>query len=76
MASLQESSDRLRRDRDTGMVHSMARVARNLDDLRAIVRRLTDKKVQVRFVKENLTFTGYDREMGLYPVSMAHSWIF
>ena len=47
------------RDGDTVLVHSMDRLARNLDDLRAIVRRLTAKKVQVRFVKENLTFTGW-----------------
>jgi DNA invertase Pin-like site-specific DNA recombinase len=39
------------RNGDTVLVHSMDRLARNLDDLRAIVRRLTDKKVQVRFVK-------------------------
>ena len=38
----------------------MDRLARNLDDLRAIVRQLTDEKVPVRFVKENLTFTGED----------------
>lgn len=41
---------------DTLIVHSMDRLARNLDDLRAIVRGLTDRGVAVQFVKENLTF--------------------
>ena len=43
--------------------HSMDRLARNLDDLRSIVRRLTDKKVRVEFVKEQLSFTGDDNAM-------------
>lgn len=51
------------RDGDTVLVHSMDRLARNLDDLRSIVRRLTDKKVRVEFVKEQLTFTGEDSAM-------------
>ncbi|WP_209683384.1 recombinase family protein [Curtobacterium sp. 1310] len=33
------------RDGDTVLVHSMDRLARNLDDLRRLVRRLTDKQV-------------------------------
>jgi len=44
-------------------VHSMDRLARNLDDLRSIVRRLTAKKVRVEFVKEQLAFTGDDNAM-------------
>ncbi|TFC17446.1 recombinase family protein [Cryobacterium algoritolerans] len=51
------------RDGDTVLVHSMDRLARNLDDLRSIVRRLTAKKVRVEFVKEQLTFTGDDNAM-------------
>jgi len=51
------------RDGDTVLVHSMDRLARNLDDLRALVRRLTEKKVRVEFVKEQLTFTGDDNAM-------------
>jgi len=43
--------------------HSMDRLARNLDDLRSIVRKLTAKGVQVHFVKEQLTFTGDDTAM-------------
>jgi DNA invertase Pin-like site-specific DNA recombinase len=34
------------RDGDTVLVHSMDRLARNLEDLRSIVRRLTAKKVR------------------------------
>ena len=48
------------RDGDTVLVHSMDRLARNLDDLRLIVRRLTAKKVRVEFVKEQLCFAGDD----------------
>ena len=48
---------------DTVLVHSMDRLARNLDDLRRIVRMLTGKDVRVEFVKENLTFTGEDSPM-------------
>ncbi|MET3720355.1 DNA invertase Pin-like site-specific DNA recombinase [Arthrobacter sp. UYEF21] len=58
------------RDGDTVLVHSMDRLARNLEDLRAIVRRLTEKKVQVRFVKENLTFTGDDTAMATFLLSV------
>ena len=58
------------RDGDTVLVHSMDRLARNLDDLRAIVRRLTDKKVQVQFAKENLTFTGDDTAMATFLLSV------
>ena len=46
------------RDGDTVIVHSMDRLARNLDDLRRIVRELTDRGVVVEFVKEHLTFSG------------------
>ena len=51
------------RDGDTVLVHSMGRLARNLDDLRSIVRRLTAKKVRVEFMKEHLSFTGDDNAM-------------
>lgn len=51
------------RDGDTVIVHSMDRLARNLDDLRRIVRTLTGKHVRVEFVKESLTFTGEDSPM-------------
>lgn len=51
------------REGDTLVVHSMDRLARNLDDLRKIVLDLTKKGVKVQFVKENLTFTGEDSPM-------------
>jgi DNA invertase Pin-like site-specific DNA recombinase len=59
---LQAALDFLR-DGDTLVVHSMDRLARNLDDLRRIVRDLTAKGVQVQFIKESLTFTGEDSPM-------------
>lgn len=41
---------------DVLVVHSMDRLARNLDDLRKLVMELTEKGIRVEFVKENLTF--------------------
>ena len=51
------------RDGDTIVVHSMDRLARNLDDLRKIVKTLTSKQIKVRFLKESLEFTGDDSSM-------------
>lgn len=51
------------REGDVVIVHSMDRLARNLDDLRSIVNRLTKKGILVEFVKEKLTFTGQDSPM-------------
>jgi DNA invertase Pin-like site-specific DNA recombinase len=48
----------------------MDRLARNLDDLRRLVRTLTGKGVRVEFVKENLTFTGEDSPMGTLLLSV------
>ncbi|MBU1800857.1 MAG: recombinase family protein [Actinobacteria bacterium] len=48
------------RDGDIVLVHSMDRLARNLDDLRALVREFTSRGVRVAFIKEGLTFTGDD----------------
>ena len=56
---LQAALDYLR-EGDLFIVHSMDRLARNLDDLRRIVLDLTGKGVHVQFIKENLTFTGED----------------
>jgi DNA invertase Pin-like site-specific DNA recombinase len=58
------------RDGDTVLVHSMDRMARNLDDLRRLVRRLTAKQVRVEFVKEQLTFTGEDSAMANLLLNM------
>lgn len=51
------------REGDTLVVHSMDRLARNLDDLRRIVQQLTGRGVRIEFVKEVLTFTGEDSPM-------------
>jgi DNA invertase Pin-like site-specific DNA recombinase len=45
------------REGDTLVVHSMDRLARSLVDLRRTVDELTQRRVQVRFVKEGLTFS-------------------
>ncbi len=45
------------------MVHSLDRLARNLDDLRRLVQELTGRQVRVEFVKEQLAFTGEDSPM-------------
>ena len=58
------------RDGDTVLVHSMDRLARNLDDLRRIVQTLTSKGVQVQFLKEGLTFTGEDSAMSQLLLSV------
>lgn len=51
------------RDGDIVYVHSMDRLARNLDDLRQLVQRLTDQKIKIEFIKESLTFKGEEAPM-------------
>ena len=51
------------RDGDVLVVHSLDRLARNLDDLRKMVTELTGRGVVVEFVKEQLTFTSEDNAM-------------
>jgi DNA invertase Pin-like site-specific DNA recombinase len=58
------------RDGDTLVIHSMDRLARNLDDLRAIVQKLTKRGVNVQFIKESLTFTGEDSPMATLLLSV------
>ena len=58
------------REGDTLVVHSMDRLARNLDDLRALVQKLTRKGIRVEFLKENLTFTGADSPMANLMLSV------
>ena len=55
---------------DTLIVHSMDRLARNLDDLRGMVKELTARGVAVQFVKESLTFTGEDSPMATLLLSV------
>ena len=58
------------REGDVFVVHSMDRLARNLEDLRRIVRELTSNGVTVKFVKESLTLTGNDSPMNTMLLSM------
>ena len=51
------------REGDTVIVHSMDRLARNLDDLRRLVNDLTNRHVAIQFIKESLKFTGEDSPM-------------
>ncbi|HNP37870.1 MAG TPA: recombinase family protein [Woeseiaceae bacterium] len=51
------------REGDTVVVHSMDRLARNLDDLRRLVQTLTKRGIRIEFVKECLSFTGEDSPM-------------
>jgi DNA invertase Pin-like site-specific DNA recombinase len=55
---------------DTVTVHSLDRLARNLDDLRRIVNDLTGRGVRVEFVKEHLTFTSDDNPMAQLLLSV------
>lgn len=55
---------------DTVVVHSMDRLARNLDDLRRIVQTLTGRGVCIEFVKEHLSFTGEDSPMASLMLSV------
>ena len=58
------------REGDTVVVHSMDRLARNLDDLRRLVQGLTQRGVRIEFVKEHLTFTGEDSPMANLMLSV------
>lgn len=58
------------RNGDVLVVHSMDRLARNLDDLRRIVMELTGRGVVVEFVKEHLTFTSEDSAMSKLLLSV------
>jgi DNA invertase Pin-like site-specific DNA recombinase len=55
---------------DTVVVHSMDRLARNLDDLRRMVHTLTGRGVRIEFVKEHLSFTGDDSPMASLLLSV------
>jgi len=58
------------REGDTVVVHSMDRLARNLDDLRRLVQELTQNGIRVEFVKESLVFTGEDSPMARLMLSV------
>lgn len=58
------------REGDTVLVHSMDRLARNLDDLRRLVQDLTARGVRVSFAQEGLTFTGEDTPLATFMLSV------
>ncbi len=58
------------REGDTVVVHSMDRLARNLDDLRRVVKKLTGRGIRIEFVKEKLVFTGEDSPMANLMLSV------
>lgn len=58
------------RDGDEVVVHSMDRLARNLDDLRQLVRSLTDRDISIKFIKENMIFKGDDAPMSTLLLSI------
>jgi DNA invertase Pin-like site-specific DNA recombinase len=58
------------REGDTLVVHSMDRLARSLVDLLGLVKDLTSKGVRIKFVKENLEFTGDDGPMSNLLLAM------
>jgi len=58
------------REGDTIVVHSLDRLARNLDDLRRLVNDLTGRGIKIQFIKENLTFNGDDSSMSKLLLSI------
>lgn len=58
------------REGDTIVVHSMDRLARNLDDLRKLVHTLTKQGICIEFIKENLSFNGDDSPMAVLLLSV------
>ncbi len=58
------------REGDTVVVHSMDRLARNLDDLRSLVQKLTKRGIRIAFIKEHLMFTGEDSPMANLMLSV------
>ncbi|MCF8564994.1 recombinase family protein [Alicyclobacillus tolerans] len=55
---------------DTVVVHSLDRLARNLPDLLQLVKTMTNKGVTVKFIKENLEFSGDDSPMSILLLSV------
>jgi len=55
---------------DTIVVHSMDRLARNLDNLRQLVHTFTSRGIKIQFIKEGLTFTGEDSPMSTLLLSV------
>lgn len=58
------------REGDTVIVHSMDRLARNLDDLRRLVKGMTSRGIKIEFLKEGMIFTGEDSPMANLMLSV------
>jgi len=58
------------RDGDIVYVDSMDRLARNLDDLRCIIKTINDKQAQIHFLKQGLEFTGNTSPMSNLMLSL------
>ncbi len=58
------------REGDTVVVHSLDRLARNVDDLRRIVDDLTSRGVTVKFLKNGLTFRDHGDPQGKFYLTM------
>lgn len=58
------------RDGDEIIVHSMDRLARNLDDLRKMVNNLTNQGIKIEFIKEGLIFSSDDNAMSKLLLSV------
>ena len=58
------------REGDTIYVHSMDRLARNLDDLRKLVNQFTEQQIRIEFLKEGLSFNGEDNPMSKLLLSV------
>lgn len=67
--ALEELMDYIR-DGDKVIVHSMDRLARNVDDLRRLVKIINGKQAVIEFRKEGLTFTGEDSPMSTLMLSV------
>jgi DNA invertase Pin-like site-specific DNA recombinase len=63
------------REGDTEVVHSMDRLARNLDDLRRLAQQLTKRGIRIEFVKECLTFAGDDSPMANLLLSVTGAFV-
>ena len=55
---------------DVIVVHSMDRLARNLEDLRRLVQTQTKRGIRIEFVKEGLSFSGDDSPMATLLLSV------
>jgi len=62
------------RDGDVVYAHSMDRLARNLDDLRRIIKTITDKQAQVDFVKEIDNLIAQSQNKSSEPLNSKFSW--